>query len=114
MTVAYPVGQFHHPPGGGQDQCEAGVGRGFGQHIGGVGKHDTASIKVGDVIVVHAHRDTGNDLELGRQVKQAGIQAHTGAQQPVGARQRITQARHAIGTGQVDGGDLCRGLKASK
>jgi len=77
----HPTGQLHHPPRGGQEQGEAGIGGGFGEHVRGIGQHYPAPCQVRDVIVVDAHRHAGNHLQLRCQVEQFSVQAQAGAQQ---------------------------------
>ncbi|MNN40844.1 hypothetical protein D3C81_1549320 [compost metagenome] len=62
LAGANQIRQFHHPPGGRQDQCKPRVGGGFGEHIRRVAQQDSPFGEVVDVVVVDAHRDAGNGL----------------------------------------------------
>ena len=102
LTAAHHVRQLDHAPGGGKDQGETGVCGGFGQHVRGVGQQNLAAGQVIDVVVVDAHRHTGNGLQLWRQIEQCGVEFQAGAQQAMGAGQGITQLHEAVGIEAFD------------
>eukprot|EP01034_Spumella_vulgaris_P035764 gene35764-44100_t len=63
VAGAHHIGQLHHASGGGEDQCKAGIGRGFGEYIRGVAEQNAALGQVVDVVVVDAHRDAGDGFK---------------------------------------------------
>ncbi|MNL24925.1 hypothetical protein D3C87_1463780 [compost metagenome] len=102
LAVANHVRQFHHAPRSGQDQCETGVGGGFGEHVRRVAEQDAPLGKVIDVVVVDAHRNAGDGFKVGRQIEQFGIEFQAGAEQAVGTGQGVAQFAEAFGIEAVD------------
>ena len=107
------IGQLDHPPCGGKDQCKTGVGRGFGQYVGGVAQENAAPVKVVQVIVVDANRDARHRLKVRRQIQQWRIQFETGPEQTMGVGQGGTQSRQTIAVRFVDQRDICMLLQAA-
>ncbi|MCY1396580.1 hypothetical protein D9M71_115580 [compost metagenome] len=72
---------------GAQQQGEAEVGGGFGEHVGGVGQRDAALVEIGDVVVVVADRDAGDHFQLAGLLQLLGAQRAADADHAVGFRQ---------------------------
>ncbi|MNY33321.1 hypothetical protein D3C86_1675950 [compost metagenome] len=112
LAGANHVGQFHDTPGRRQDQCETGVGGGFGEHVRGVAEQDSPLGQVIDVVIVDAHGNAGDRFKVRRQVQQRGIQFQAGTEQAVSPGQGFAQLRQAVGVEAFDQGHFSLRLQA--
>src|SRR5476649_298416 len=113
VAGANQVGQFYYASGGGQDQRETGVGRGFGQHVGSVAEQDPSFGQVIDVVVVDAHRDAGNRFQIRCEVEQCSVQFQTRTQQALSLGQGRAQLGEALGIQAFDQGHVGLLMQAS-
>ena len=78
-SFPHQVGKFNQTPGRCDGQREYRVGGGLGQHAGRVAQQDAALIERSERIVIHAHRNAGDDLQPRRARQHCCIDRKTGA-----------------------------------
>ena len=98
--------KFDQAPAARHDQREYRVGGGLGQHARRVAKHDAAGMQFRQRIVVHAHRDAGDDFQPRRARQHGCVDRITGADHTLGDRQRGLEGGALLRQTRIGDGDI--------